>query len=202
MAVQTAPAPYQTKEFPNIKGLKGLSDEQMEQHYKLYQGYVTNVNKLGDELRKVREKGELDTPEYAEMKRRQGWEWDGMILHEYFFENLKANGGELPAGSLLASKLEEAFGSLDAWKQEFMTVCKMRGVGWAMLYQDPRTGKLNTFWASLHEDGHPAGYRPILAIDIWEHAWTVDYKPTERAKYLEAVFQNIDWKVVESRLQR
>lgn len=201
MAIATAPAPYPTKPFDHVKqGLEGLSAKQMEAHYQLYNGYVTNTNKLQEELQKLRERGEDGTPEFAEMKRRQGWEYNGMILHEYFFGNLKKNGGDLPRSGKLAKTIEDHFGSVEAWFKDFQAIAKMRGVGWALLYQDPTTGKLNNFWVSLHEDGHPAGYRPILVIDIWEHAWSVDYLPTERAKYLEAVFKNIDWQVVESRL--
>ncbi|MBO9541115.1 superoxide dismutase [bacterium] len=186
----------------DLTGLVGLSDEQIAQHKTLYAGYVNNTNKLNDELSKMVAEGKADgmDPHFAELKRRLGFEYNGMRLHEFYFSNLKPNGGELPAGSALAKAIEASFGSVENWKKDFMAVCKMRGVGWAILCQDPHTGKLADNWVTLHEDGNFAGFNPILVIDIWEHAFTVDYKPTERAKYLDAVFQNINWAKVESRL--
>jgi Fe-Mn family superoxide dismutase len=192
---------YEVREY-NLAGLEGLSEEQIAQHKKLYEGYVNNTNKLLDETRKMLENGEADglNPHFAELKRRFGFEFNGMVLHEYYFSNLKANGGTLPAGGRLAKALEDSFGSVENWMKDFMGVAKMRGVGWAILYQDNRTGKLTNHWITLHEEGNVAGYRPVLVIDVWEHAFAVDYKPTERGKYLDAVMKNIDWAKVESRL--
>lgn len=186
----------------DLTGLVGLSEEQIAQHKALYQGYVNNTNKLNEELGMMLAEGKVDgmDPHFAELKRRMGFEYNGMRLHEYYFSNLKANGGDLPAGGTLAKALEANFGSVDAWRKDFTSVSKMRGVGWAILSQDPHTGKLTNQWVTLHEEGNFAGFRPILVIDVWEHAFTVDYKPTERAKYLDAVFQNINWAKVESRL--
>lgn len=192
---------YEVREY-NLSGLEGISDEQIAQHKKLYEGYVNNTNKLLEETRKMLENGEADglNPYFAELKRRFGFEFNGMVLHEYYFSNLKANGGELPKGGRLAKAIEDSFGSIENWMKDFMGVAKMRGVGWAILYQDNRTGKLTNHWITLHEEGNVAGYRPILVIDVWEHAFTVDYKPTERGKYLDAVMKCIDWAKVESRL--
>lgn len=186
----------------DLTGLVGLSDEQIAQHKTLYQGYVNNTNKLNDELARMLSEGHADgmDPHFAELKRRLGFEYNGMRLHEFYFSNLKANGGKMPEGGALAKALTESFGSVENWYQDFTAVSKMRGVGWAILCQDPHTGKLQNNWVTLHEDGNFAGFAPILVIDIWEHAFTVDYKPTERAKYLEAVMQNINWAKVESRL--
>ncbi len=186
----------------NLTGLVGLSDEQIAQHKTLYQGYVNNTNKLTEMLGQMVAEGKADgmDPQFAELKRRLGFEYNGMRLHEFYFSNLKANGGDVPAGGALAKALEENFGSVENWRKDFTAVSKMRGVGWAILCQDPHTGRLENNWVTLHEDGNFAGFRPILVIDVWEHAFTVDYKPTERAKYLEAVFQNINWAKVESRL--
>lgn len=192
---------YEVREY-NLTGLEGISEEQIAQHKALYAGYVNNTNKLLDETRQMLESGQADglNPHFAELKRRFGFEFNGMVLHEYYFSNLKANGGQLPAGGRLAKAIEDSFGSVENWMKDFMGVAKMRGVGWAILYQDNRTGKLTNHWITLHEEGNVAGYRPILVIDVWEHAFTVDYKPTERGKYLDAVMKNIDWDKVESRL--
>lgn len=192
--------PYEAKTY-TLQGLDGISQEQLEQHYKLYQGYVNNTNILNDKVAELIEGGKVGTPEYGEMKRRFGFEYDGMRLHEYYFGNMKANGGQPARDSKLVKKIEEDFGSYEAWENDFKNTGLMRGIGWAILYQDPFTGRLQNFWISDHEFGHPAGFTPILVMDVWEHAYTVDYKPTERKNYVEAFFKNIHWQEVESRLR-
>jgi Fe-Mn family superoxide dismutase len=179
--------------------LDGLSAEQLEQHYKLYQGYVNNTNLVNKQIDEQLKNGAAGTtPELAEMRRRLGWEYNGMRLHELYFDNL---GGKEPLdqNSDLAKKMNEQWGSYDNWLADFKTVCTMRGVGWAILYEDPHTGALQNFWVTEHEQGHPCGFQPVLVMDIWEHAFTVDYKPTERPKYVEAFFKNVNWKVVAQR---
>jgi superoxide dismutase, Fe-Mn family len=193
---------YQAKTFPAIEnGLEGLSKEQLEVHFKLYQGYVTNTNTLNEKLGNFIDAKDYGSSEYAELRRRLGFEFDGMRLHEYYFENMKPAGGTLDAGSRLYKKLEEQFGSYEQWEQDFKKTGAMRGIGWAILYQDPWTGRLFNFWIGDHEYGHPAGFQPILVMDVWEHAYTVDWKATERPNYIEAFFKNINWQVVENRLK-
>lgn len=192
---------YEAKTYPAIEGgLDGISKDQLEVHFKLYNGYVTNTNILTEKIAKLSEAKDFG-PEYGEMKRRYGFEFDGMRLHEYYFENMKPSGGALDQGSKLAQKIAEQFGSVDAWEQDFKKTGAMRGIGWAILYQDPFNGRLFNFWVSDHEYGHPAGFQPILVMDVWEHAYTVDYKATERPNYIDAFFKNINWQVVESRLK-
>jgi superoxide dismutase, Fe-Mn family len=193
---------YEPKTFPEIEGgLNGISKEQLEVHFKLYQGYVTNTNTLNEKIGKFVENKDFGSPEYAELRRRFGFEFNGMILHEYYFENMKPNGGSLDSNSKLYKKLEENWGSYDQWEQDFRKTGAMRGIGWAILYQDPSTGRLFNFWINDHENGHPAGYQPILVMDVWEHAYTVDYKATERPNYIDAFFKNINWAAAERRLR-
>src|SRR3954463_6364648 len=192
--------PYKPKQF-NLSGLDGISDRTLEMHFALYAGYVTNTNKLTDELLEMVKQGQTATPAYAEMTRRLGFEYNGMILHEYYFGNLKPTGGDLDRTSKLAKELEKSFGSVDTYLADFKAVCTMRGIGWAITFQDPTTKLLSNHWVTLHNDGNPAGYTPILVMDAWEHAFVPDYKPTERAKYVEAFLSNIDWKAAESRLK-
>lgn len=198
---QIAQVSYKTKDFSYLKGLKGLSDQQIEIHLGLYAGYVTNTNKLNEEIAALLQAGKGATPEYAELSRRLGFEYNGMILHEYYFGNLSANGGGQPAaGSATRSAIEASFGSWDNWIADFTNVGKFRGVGWSVLFQDPTTGRLSNHWITLHQDGNPAGFKPILVLDVWEHAFLIDYKPAERAKYIDAFFQNVDWNAVEQRI--
>lgn len=191
--------PYQTVVY-NLQ-LDGISSEQLEEHYKLYGGYVTNTNTLNEKMAELVEAGKFSTPEYNEIRRRFGFEYDGMRLHEYYFGALKSGGAALPSGSKLYKKIEEDFGSYANWEADFKASGMIRGIGWVILYQDPQTKRLQNFWIGDHEYGHPAGFTPILVMDVWEHAYSVDYKPTGRKAYIDAYFKNIDWPTVEARLQ-
>ena len=191
---------YKAKEF-KLSGLKGISDETLEMHFGLYQGYVKNTNLLTENLFDIAKKKEASgkDPSYAELTRRLGFEYGGMVLHEYYFENLAPKGKGDPS-SEFKQALEKSIGSFDDWKQIFTAVGEMRGVGWAILYQDPVTEQLSNHWVALHQIGVPSGFKPILVMDVWEHAFLLDYKPSERAKYIDAFFANIDWDAVHRRL--
>lgn len=178
--------------------LKGLSKAQLDVHFALYQGYVTNTNRLNDAIAAMIKDGKGNTPDCAELKRRLGFEYNGMVLHEYYFDNL---GGTPPLAknSPLGRKIVEGYGSCEAWEADFKNTGLMRGIGWAIMYQDPRTKAVTNHWVSDHEVGHIAGFNPILIMDVWEHAYTVDYKATERAKYIDAFMSNVNWDVVSKR---
>jgi Fe-Mn family superoxide dismutase len=190
---------YSTKDFSHLIGLKGFSETLLKNHFTLYQGYITNTNKLMDTLAAMVKDGKIGTPEYAELKRRLGFEFNGMRLHEYYFGNLGGNGVVDKAGKL-GKKLAEDFGSYEDWEKDFKGTGTMRGIGWAILYQDNVTGRLFNQWINEHETGHPAGCIPILIMDVFEHAFITDYG-LKRADYIEAFFKNIDWHAVESRLK-
>jgi superoxide dismutase, Fe-Mn family len=190
---------YKEQKF-NLSGLNGISDKQLEVHFGLYAGYVKNTNLLNEQIFDMVKGGKAGSPEYSELKRRMGFEFNGMRLHEYYFGNLTSGAKDIDKGAGLYGQLERAFGSYDNWKTDFVKVGSMRGVGWAILYQDPMTGNLTNHWITLHEEGNPAGFHPVLVMDVWEHAFMIDYKPAERAKYIEAFFTNINWDVVQKRL--
>src|SRR3984957_2103389 len=193
--------PYAETDFKHLKGLKGISDETLEIHLGLYSGYVKNTNILNENVIELTEQGKSGSPEYSELKRRYGFEYNGMRLHEYYFGNLKSGGsGELKESSTLGNAIGETYSGIDIWKNDFVKVGSMRGVGWAILFQDPITKTLSNHWITLHEEGNIAGFVPLLVMDVWEHAFLLDYKPAERSKYIEAFFSNIDWQAVESRL--
>ena len=190
---------YTANDYNNLIGMEGFSETLLKNHFTLYQGYVTNTNKLLDLLATLLRDGKVGTPEYSELKRRMGFEFNGMRLHEYYFGNL---GGKvaLDKAGKLGSKLAADFGSYEDWEKDFKGTGTMRGIGWTILYQDSITGKLLNFWINEHETGHPAGCSPILVMDVFEHAFITDYG-LKRADYIEAFFKNINWAVVESRLQ-
>ncbi len=197
---ERVPTIYKASDFSNLKGLTGISDHQLEAHLELYKGYVANTNKLNEQIAALATTKPA-VPEYAEQKRRLGFEYNGMLLHEYYFGNLTPNAKGKPADRAKTTEaMDRSFGGWDAWQADFQSVGTMRGVGWAILYQDPATGALSNHWVTLHEDGHPAGFKPVLVMDVWEHAYVLDYKFSERAKYIDAFFGNIDWDTVEKRL--
>ncbi len=192
--------PYTAKDYSKLIGIEGFSETLLKNHFTLYQGYVTNTNKVLDTLNQMLKDGKTGTPEYAELKRRLGWEFNGMRLHEYYFENLGGKGGINKEGKL-AKKMAEDFGSYEAWERDFKAVGTMRGIGWAVLYQDVANEKLINFWINEHDVSHPAGCNLILIMDVFEHAFMIDYG-LKRADYIEAFFKNINWSVVEARLKR
>jgi Fe-Mn family superoxide dismutase len=196
---QIIPYAYPKLDFPHLKGLKGISDAQLEVHFGLYAGYVTNTNKVNELLAEMVKNGQSGTPAWAELNRRAGWEFNGMRLHEYYFGNLFPGGKGIP-GPKLAAALAKTFGAFDPWKSDFVACGTMRGIGWVVLYHDPIGNLLTNHWVTEHEMGHPAGCKPILVLDVFEHAFMVDYKPAERKKYVDAFFENINWEEVERRL--
>jgi superoxide dismutase, Fe-Mn family len=197
---------YTPRQF-NLSGLKGISDETLEMHFKLYEGYVKETNKLTEKISEFIADANVDQeemPAYSELTRRLGFEYNGMVLHEYYFDNLQNGGGtgDPTKTSQFAKAAETSFGSYDVWKADFVGIGKMRGVGWAICYQNPSNGRLSNHWITLHETGNVAGFAPILVMDVWEHAFLLDYKPAERPKYIEAFFSNIAWDAVEKRLKK
>ena len=196
----TATTGYTPKTFSHLKGLKGISDGQLEEHFKLYQGYVNNTNILNQKVEELTKAGKSGTPEYGELKRRYGFEYNGMILHEYYFDNMTPGSHAIDQNSKLYKKICECFWDWNTFETDFKNVGKMRGIGWAICFQDPVTKKLSNHFVADHEIGNPAGYKPILVMDVWEHAYIGDYKATERGKYIDAFFQNICWKTAGSRL--
>jgi len=189
---------YTAKDYNKLLGMVGFSDTLLKNHFTLYQGYVTNTNKLIETLGQMLKEGKTGTPEFAELKRRLGWEFNGMRLHEYYFENLGGKGG-LEKTAKLFKRISEKFGNYEAWEKEFKAVGTMRGIGWAVLYQDSLTGNLLNFWINEHDAGHPAGCKPILILDVFEHAFMIDYG-LKKADYIETFFKNINWKTVEERI--
>lgn len=196
--------PYRARSF-DLHGLNGISDQTINMHLGLYQGYVKETNRLNAEIAEVLKDGKVDQeemPAYSELKRRLGFEYNGMVLHEYYFGNLRRGGSPDPGRhSAFAKAAEDSFGSYEIWKVDFVGVGKMRGVGWAICYQNPADGRLSNHWISLHEVGNVAGFTPLLVMDVWEHAFLLDYKPSERPQYIEAFFSNVDWGAVEERLR-
>ena len=193
---------YSPKKW-NLSGLVGISDNTLTVHFGLYEGYVKNTNLLNEQLDELTKNGDAapTDPAFAEISRRKGFEYNGMVLHEYYFDNLTASPQGSPTGGSLYEAIGTSFGNFDTWKKAFTALGGLRGIGWAILYQDPTTKRLSNHWVTLHEDGNIAGYKPILVMDVWEHAYLLDYKPADRSKYIEAFLAHTDWQAAESRLK-
>ena len=190
---------YAAKEYEKLIGMSGFSEALLKNHFALYQGYVTNTNKVWELLQALLKDGKAATPEYAELKRRFGWEFNGMRLHELYFDNLGGKGAINKSGKL-AGLLPGAYGSVEGWEKDFRATGAMRGIGWAVLYQDDTNGWLFNQWINEHDGGHPAGCRPILIMDVFEHAYMLDYG-LKKADYIDAFFKNINWDAVEARVK-
>jgi superoxide dismutase, Fe-Mn family len=190
---------YAAKDYSSLLGMKGFSETLLKNHFTLYQGYVTNTNKVADALAQMLKDGKTAAPEFAELKRRFGWEFNGMRLHELYFENLKG-GNAMDKSGRLAKKLEKDFGGVDAWEKDFRATGAMRGIGWVALYHDAAGDRLYNCWINEHDVAHLAGCTPVLIMDVFEHAYMTDYQ-LKRADYIEAFFANVNWKAVESRLK-
>ena len=191
---------YTPKKF-DLSGLTGISDNTLQVHFGLYEGYVKNTNTLNEQIGELIKNGQAAgaNPGFAELSRRLGFEYNGMVLHEYYFGNMTKSAGATPPATVQEA-LAGSFGDFETWKKDFSAVGGMRGVGWAIAYYDPAAQRVSNHWITLHEDGNVAGFIPLLVMDVWEHAFLLDYKPSERAKYIESFFANTDWSVVEKRL--
>lgn len=187
---------YEVQEHLKPKALARISDAQIEEHWKLYEGYVESTNELLEALAAA----ETGSRQWSELKRRLAFEFDGMALHEYYFGNLAA-GAALSPQSELAAALAHEWKALPSWREDFAGTAAMRGVGWVILYHDPAAARLFNWWVSEHQIGHPAGLTPILVLDVWEHAWMVDYGVSGRLRYVEAFLDNVAWSVVEQRFK-
>jgi Fe-Mn family superoxide dismutase len=184
---------YTPKNYDRLLGTPGFSDALLKNHFTLYQGYVKNTNALAETLAGAVEEGKNGTPAYSELKRRFGWEFNGMRLHELYFENMTKSVASLTATS---HSLAHAL----AWQKDFVSVGAMRGIGWVILYHDQESGRFFNVWINEHDGGHLSGATPLLVMDVFEHAYVLDYG-IKKMEYLEAFMKAIDWRVVSQRFK-
>ena len=189
---------YTASDYSYLLGMSGFSDALLKNHIALYQGYVNHTNKELETFARLEQEGRTDTLEFQETRRHFGWEFNGMRLHEYYFDNLRGTGDSDMAPDL-KRMIESQFGSWSAWEKDFRATGDVRSVGWAILYQDNVTGRLFNFWITEHDKGHPAGCTPIVVMDCWEHAYMLDYG-IKRAGYIDAFFRNLNWEKAQARV--
>jgi Fe-Mn family superoxide dismutase len=192
---------YTAQQF-NLPELPGLSEKQIKVHLGLYEGYVKHINLLREQIADLTA---LDTEKYAyaitETRRRLGFEFNGMRMHEYYFTQLEGGAQELTAESMLGKAVSEKYGSVENFITHFTAVGMSRGIGWSVLYADPIAHTIHTAWVSDHELGQLGGLPVIFAMDMWEHAFMVDYIPAEKKQYIEAFLKNVNWGVAEKRYE-
>jgi len=183
---------FEEKKF-SIGELKGISARTIEEHLKLYAGYVKHLNLVHEIVENQ------DNPEYVrrEAYRRQGFEFGGMRNHEFYFESLEGGPQPLNENSVLYKKIVEWTGSFEKFLEIFKNLATTRGIGWAMLGYDKRTDKLIQYWVDEQHIGHLTGVTPIIALDMWEHSYVADYQPSGKKQYVEDFFTNINWSKVE-----
>lgn len=192
---------YTPKQF-TLPALSGISEKQIAVHLALYEGYVTHTNLIMEKIAGLKaDNASLHAYTINELRRRLGFEFDGMRMHEYYFEQFE--GGATPPKSTSALKklVEEKYHDWDTFIAHLREVLSTRGIGWVVVYHDERGNTLHTTFVGDHEFGQLAGLPIVLAIDMWEHAFMVDYVPAEKTNYIDAVLKNLNWEVIENRIR-
>ena len=187
---------FEEKKF-NIVELKGISSKTIEEHLKLYAGYVKNANLVLEKIETLNADEVSNAYLISELYRRFAFEFGGVRNHENYFTALEGGASNLKEDSLLKKAIEKDFGSFEGWLNKFKALALGRGIGWAMLSYDKKTGQLLQNWVDEQHLGHLVSTTPILALDMWEHAYFTDYTPAEKKKYIDAFFENLNWQVIE-----
>lgn len=193
--------PFEEMKF-NIGELAGISADSVAEHLKLYAGYVKHANLILSKIEEMSKDSETNAYALGELQRRFGFEFDGMRNHEYYFKSLEGGAQALSPESALMNAIAQEWGSFDAWLARFKAVALTRGIGWAILYHDKTTGRLLNSWVDEQHLGHLTGLSPILALDVWEHAFVPDYKASGKKAYIEDFFKNLNWSVIEENFKR
>ncbi len=191
---------FTPKEF-NIGKLEEISEKTIEEHLKLYKGYVTNANLVLNKIEEYKKDATTNAYILSELHRRFAFEWGGIRNHEIYFSSLSGGPKELKEDSKLKNAIAQSGLDFEKWLEEFKAMALTRGIGWAMLYYDKETGKIFNTWVDEQHLGHLVGASPILALDMWEHSYYLDYTPTEKKKYIESFFANLNWEAIEENLQ-
>jgi superoxide dismutase, Fe-Mn family len=186
---------FEERKF-NIPELRGISAKSIEEHLKLYSGYVKNANTILSKIDEYSEDEDL-AYELGEIQRRFGFEFDGMRNHEYYFAHFEGGANEISKDGELFKKIEDEWGNFERWFSRFKKLAMTRGVGWAILYYDPKTDRLLNTWIDEQHLGHLTGLCPILALDMWEHSFVADYQPSGKKQYVEDFFANLNWQTCE-----
>lgn len=187
---------FEEKQF-GIPALKGISASNIEEHLKLYSGYVKHANLILEKIAELSADSEKNAYALGELQRRFGFEWGGMRNHEFYFNHFEGGSKPLPTESALKKAIEEEWGSFDGWLARFKAIGMTRGVGWAVLYYDKKTSRLVNAWIDEQHLGQLVDASPVLMLDMWEHSFVADYKPSGKKQYVEDFFANLNWESAE-----
>lgn len=188
--------PYAPQQF-DLPDIAGISQKTTENHLKLYEGYVKQVNAILEKLATLSNNPENHLTLLA-LQRRFSFEFDGMRNHEYYFAALEGGAVTLPDTASLKEAIAKEWGSFGAWLERFKVIATTRGVGWAMLYYDPTANRLLNAWVDEQHLGHLAGLSPLVALDMWEHAYLMDYASSDKGKYIDAYLNALNWETIEN----
>lgn len=190
---------YEAKTF-DIPALDGIGEQTIKEHLGLYAGYVKHVNLIHEKIAELKQDSEKNAFALAEVQRRLGFEFGGMKNHEYYFAQFEGGPAELSPDTELHKSLTYLWGSVDDFIAQFRATAMTRGVGWAMLYLDRSAQRLVATWVDEQHIGQLADVDIILALDMWEHSYMLDYPPSEKKKYVDAFFKNLNWEKVAARI--
>jgi len=190
---------YTPKSF-SIPELKGISKTTIDEHIKLYEGYINHLNLVLENISSLKE-DPSEAYARSEVQRRLSFEFDGMRNHEYYFSALEKGPNPFSDGDL-KKMIESQWDSVENWLSHFKTLAKTRGIGWAMLYYDSENKSLINSWVDEQHLGHLTGLSPIIALDMWEHSFVADYLPSGKGKYIDDFFENLNWNVIEENFSK
>lgn len=190
---------FEEKKF-NVPALKGISVKNIEEHLKLYSGYVKHANLILEKIAELSADSEKNAYTLGELQRRFGFEWGGMRNHEFYFNHFEGGPKTLEAESALRAAIEAEWGSFDGWLARFKAIALTRGIGWAMLYYDAKTDRLVNAWVDEQHLGQLVDASPVLCLDMWEHSFVADYQPSGKKQYVEDFFANLNWQTAENNL--
>ncbi len=189
---------YEPKTF-TIPQLDGISAKSVEEHLGLYQGYVKNYNEMTARIGECAKDPDAHAHELSELLRRRSFEFDGMRLHELYFSQFEDGASEMPSSGPLVEYVSKTYGSMEKLVALMKRIAGIRGPGWAILYIDPASRGLVTGFSGEQHMGHFVTLPILLALDVWEHAYILDYGASGKARYVDAFFKNLNWSVVERR---
>jgi len=190
---------HYTPQTFNVPELDGISKQTIDEHIGLYNGYVKHANLIREKIDAYSSEPDNNAYAIGEMQRRFGFEFGGMRNHEYYFTQFESGAKPLPEGAF-KDMLTLQWGSVEAWMERFTKVAMTRGVGWAMLYIDRQNNQLVETWVDEQHLGQLADLDIVLALDMWEHSYMLDYPPSQKKSYVSAFFKNLNWEVVAKRI--
>ncbi|MEI6478940.1 MAG: Fe-Mn family superoxide dismutase [bacterium] len=185
----------------SIAEISGISKKTIEEHLKLYAGYVKNTNLILEKIDEYSKEPDKNTYAISEIQRRFSFEFNGMRNHEYYFEQLEGEQKKLNEEGSLSKQLSKDFGSFITWLEKFRSLCLTRGIGWAILYYDKKTNRLINAWIDEQHLGQLNGLDFIYGIDMWEHSYLIDYVPSDKKKYIENYISATNYSVLEKRFE-